>query len=61
MTHATSTNTFTALRHIFSYFGLAEHLVTDNGTQFTSDEFLKFLREYEGCRSLLKISRIHHS
>ena len=45
MTHATSTNTITALRHIFSYFGLPEHLVTDNGTQFTSDEFQKFLKE----------------
>ena len=45
MTHATSTNSITALRHIFSYFGLPEHLVTDNGTQFTSDEFQKFLRE----------------
>ena len=39
MTHATSTNTITALRHIFSYFCLPEHLVTDNVTQFTSDEF----------------------
>ena len=45
MTHATSTNIITALRHIFSYFGLPEQLVTDNGTQFTSDEFQKYLRQ----------------
>ena len=42
MTHATSTNTITALRHIFSYFGLPEHLVTDSGTQFTSDDSRNF-------------------
>ena len=52
MTHATSTNTITALRHIFSYFGLPEHLVTDNGTQFTSDEFQKFLRENDILHTL---------
>ena len=45
MTNATSANTNTAFRHILSYFGLPEHLVTDNGTQFTSDEFQKFLRD----------------
>ena len=45
MTHATSATTITALRHFFSYFCLPERLVTDKGTQFTSDEFKKFLRE----------------
>ena len=34
-THATSTNTITALRHIFSSFGLPEHLVTDAHSQFS--------------------------
>ena len=43
--HATTANTNAALRHVFSYFGLPEHLVTDNGTQFTSAEFQKFLRD----------------
>jgi hypothetical protein len=43
MSQANSTNTIVALRHIFSYFGLPEHLVTDNGTQFTSVEFQTFL------------------
>ena len=45
MSHATSANTIAALRHVFSYFGLPEHLVTDNGSQFTSAEFQKFLRD----------------
>ena len=39
----TTANTVEALRHVFSYFGLPEHLVTDNGTQFTSAELKKFL------------------
>lgn len=45
MSSATSANTIAALRHVFSYFGLPEHLVTDNGSQFTSVEFQKFLRD----------------
>ncbi|XP_015774284.1 PREDICTED: uncharacterized protein LOC107352468 [Acropora digitifera] len=39
------TNTIAALRRAFSYFGLPEHLVTDNGSQFTSAEFQKFVKE----------------
>ena len=45
MGQATTTNTMAALRRVFSYFGLPEHLVTDNGSQFTSTEFQKFLKE----------------
>jgi transposase InsO family protein len=41
MSHATSSTTVAALRHIFSNFGLPEHIVTDNGSQFTSEEFQK--------------------
>ena len=54
VTYATSTNTITvtALRPIFSYFGLPEHLVTDIGTQFTSDEFQRFLRENDILHTL---------
>ena len=33
------------LRHLFSHFGLPDHIVTDNGTQFTSHEFGTFLRK----------------
>ena len=43
MSQATAANTVEALRHVFSYFGLPEYFVTDNGTQFTSAEFKKFL------------------
>ena len=45
MSHATSATTITALRHIFSNFGLPEHIVTDNGSQFTSEEFQTFLKD----------------
>ncbi|XP_065189626.1 uncharacterized protein K02A2.6-like [Sycon ciliatum] len=44
MSNATSATTIAALRHVFSVFGLPEHLVSDNGTQFTSEEFKAFLR-----------------
>jgi transposase InsO family protein len=44
MTTANSSNTIAALRHLFSHFGLPDHVVTDNGTQFTSIEFQNFLR-----------------
>ena len=45
MSNATSTTTITALRHIFSNFGLPEHIVSDNGSQFTSEEFQEFLND----------------
>lgn len=44
MTTTTSSKTIAALRHLFSHFGLPDHIVTDNGTQFTSNEFGTFLR-----------------
>ena len=31
------------LRHLFSTFGLPEHIVNDNGPQFISEEFKMFL------------------
>lgn len=43
MKTANTENTITALRRIFSIFGLPEHLVSDNGSQFTSEDFKKFL------------------
>ena len=43
MSQATSAHTIAVLRHVFNYFGLPEHLVTDNGTQFTRTQFKKFL------------------
>ena len=43
MSQATSAATIQALRRLFSFFGLPEHIVTDNGSQFTSEEFKTFL------------------
>ena len=43
MTTITSSDAIAALRHLFSHFGLPDHIVTDNGTQFTSNEFGTFL------------------
>ncbi|XP_046556895.1 uncharacterized protein K02A2.6-like [Haliotis rubra] len=40
----TATVTIKHLRKIFSTFGLPEHIVSDNGAQFTSEEFQTFLR-----------------
>jgi transposase InsO family protein len=45
MSNATSTTTITVLRHIFSNFGLPEHIVSDNGSQFTGEEFQEFLND----------------
>ena len=42
---ATSETTIKALRRLFSQFGLPEHIVTDNGTQFTSASFKSFLKK----------------
>ena len=45
MTHATTNGVIEALRHLFAIFGLPEHLVSDNGSQFTSESFQRFVRE----------------
>ena len=44
MSTATTTNVIGVLRANFAIFGLPEHIVTDNGTQFTSGEFNEFLK-----------------
>ena len=44
MATITSSNTIAALQHLFSHFGQPDQIVTDNGTQFTSNEFGPFLR-----------------
>ena len=45
-------NTITILRNIFSSFGLPEQLVTDNGSEFTSSEFLEFMSQ-NGIKHIL--------
>ena len=41
----TAEKTITELRRVFSTHGLPEQLVSDNGTQFTSDVFQQFVKE----------------
>ena len=44
MNNTTAVKTIEVLRHIFAQYGLPEQLVSDNGPQFTSDEFKHFMR-----------------
>ena len=44
MNSTTTTKTLEVLRQIFSAYGLPEQLVTDNGPQFTSEEFSVFVK-----------------
>ena len=43
MTSTTSAKTIAALRHLFAAYGLPEQVVTDNGPQFTLDDFQAFM------------------
>lgn len=44
MKNATSATTITALRNMFARFGLPDQIVSDNGSQFTSNDFEQFLK-----------------
>ena len=44
MTKTDTPRTIEKLRHLFSSFGLPEHIVTDNGPQFISEDFKTFLQ-----------------
>ena len=43
MASTTSKKTIDILRYVFAQYGLPDQLVSDNGPQFTSDEFQQFL------------------
>ena len=43
--NTTSQNTITVLRHLFATYGLPLQLTSDNGPQFSSQEFATFMRE----------------
>ena len=44
MSQTTTAKTITALRHMFATHGIPEQLVSDNGPQFTSTEFVEFVK-----------------
>jgi len=44
MKTTTTTKTLEALRKMFAAYGLPEHIVSDNGPQFVSEEFSAFMR-----------------
>ena len=44
MKQSTTSATISNLRRLFATFGTPEHIVSDNGTQFTSMEFQEFLQ-----------------
>ena len=46
MTTTSAARTIEELRKLFATHGLPEQLVSDNGCQFTSDEFRTFMRNY---------------
>ena len=44
MSSTTAAKTIAVLREIFARYGLPQQLVSDNGPQFTAEEFTMFLR-----------------
>ena len=52
MSSTTSQHTIDALRALFSHYGFPEQLASDNGPQFTSDEFSEFMKEH-GIKHIL--------
>ena len=44
MSSTTASKTIIALQSLFAKYGLPEQLVSDNGPQFTSEEFAHFMK-----------------
>ena len=53
MKSTTATATIKELRRLFATYGLPEHLVCDNGPQFTSADFAEFMKVRDTPRELL--------
>ena len=51
MSSTTSQSTIEVLCSLFSLYGLPEQMVSDNGTQFTSDELAQFM-EWNGIKHI---------
>ena len=45
MSSTSTSKTITVLRQLFAKYGLPEQVVSDNGPQFTSDEFRHFVKD----------------
>ncbi len=59
MKSTTSTNTIGKLREIFATHGLPATVVSDNGTNFTSDEFREFMQVMESSISQVHPTTLH--
>ena len=55
MSSTTSSHTIDVLRHLFACYGIPDQIVSDNGPQFTSEEFLSFLKS-NGIRHTCTLS-----
>ena len=55
LTSVTSRRAITALKSVFSRYGILEILVSDNSPQFASQEFTEFASAYNAERAVKKL------